>query len=50
MTFSDFDFAKPIVRAIASEGYDTPTPIQAQCLPAAQRGCAQIDVLASLGY
>jgi ATP-dependent RNA helicase RhlE len=31
--FQDFGLAEPIVRAIAEEGYTTPTPIQAQAIP-----------------
>jgi ATP-dependent RNA helicase RhlE len=31
--FSDFGLASPILQAIATEGYETPTPIQAQAIP-----------------
>lgn len=31
--FSDFELATPILRAVAAEGYTTPTPIQAQAIP-----------------
>ena len=31
--FSDFGLAAPILEAVASEGYTTPTPIQAQAIP-----------------
>ena len=31
--FSTLNLAKPILDAIAQEGYDTPTPIQAQAIP-----------------
>ncbi len=37
-TFSDFGLAEPIVRALATEGYTTPTPIQAQAIPPAMEG------------
>jgi ATP-dependent RNA helicase RhlE len=32
--FSDLGLAEPILRALASKGYDTPTPIQRQAIPA----------------
>ncbi len=40
------NLSKPILAAVAEEGYDTPTPIQAQCIPPALEGldllgCAQ---------
>ncbi|MBI3860863.1 MAG: DEAD/DEAH box helicase [Planctomycetia bacterium] len=46
MTFSDLGLAEPILRAVAAEGYITPTPIQAQAIPAVLEGkdlfgCAQ---------
>jgi ATP-dependent RNA helicase RhlE len=31
--FSDLDLIAPIARAVADEGYDTPTPIQASSIP-----------------
>ncbi len=31
--FADLGLAEPIQRALASKGYDTPTPIQAQAIP-----------------
>lgn len=33
MTFSDLKLSEPILRALESEGYHTPTPIQAQAIP-----------------
>ncbi|MEX2213317.1 MAG: DEAD/DEAH box helicase [Phycisphaeraceae bacterium] len=33
MKFSDLRLAEPILRAVASEGYDVPTPIQTQAIP-----------------
>jgi ATP-dependent RNA helicase RhlE len=33
MMFSDFGLAAPILEALQSEGYDTPTPIQAKAIP-----------------
>lgn len=46
MHFSDLELAKPILDAITAEGYETPTPIQAQSIPPALKGrdvlgCAQ---------
>jgi ATP-dependent RNA helicase RhlE len=46
MSFDLFGLAQPILRAVATEGYTTPTPIQSQAIPhvAAGRdllGCAQ---------
>jgi ATP-dependent RNA helicase RhlE len=46
MTFQVFGLSEPILRAVGSEGYTTPTPIQAQAIPhlLAGRdllGCAQ---------
>jgi ATP-dependent RNA helicase RhlE len=32
-SFSDFGLASPILRALAAEGYTTPTPIQSQAIP-----------------
>ncbi len=34
-SFNDFGLAEPIVRALAEEKYETPTPIQAQTVPVA---------------
>jgi ATP-dependent RNA helicase RhlE len=36
--FRDFGLAEPIVRAIADEGYTSPTPIQAQAIPVVMGG------------
>jgi ATP-dependent RNA helicase RhlE len=36
--FRDFGLAEPIVRAIAEEGYTSPTPIQAQAIPVVMGG------------
>ncbi|MFT5422275.1 MAG: ATP-dependent RNA helicase RhlE [Phycisphaerales bacterium] len=46
MSFTDLRLAEPIVRAVTSEGYTTPSPIQAQAIPVALEGrdilgCAQ---------
>jgi len=46
MRFDQFDLCAPILRAVADEGYDTPSPIQAQAIPAVLEGrdvlgCAQ---------
>ncbi len=45
-TFSELDLIKPIARAVAEEGYETPTPIQARSIPHLLKGrdllgCAQ---------
>ncbi len=44
--FSEMNLSKPILAAVAEEGYDTPTPIQAKSIPPALEGldllgCAQ---------
>lgn len=36
--FTGFDLAQPILRAIADEGYSTPTPIQQKSIPALLEG------------
>ena len=36
--FTDLGLAKPILRALASSGYETPTPIQAQAIPSVMQG------------
>ncbi len=46
MSFHDLRLSEPIVRAISAQGYQRPTPIQAQAIPQALRGrdvlgCAQ---------
>jgi ATP-dependent RNA helicase RhlE len=46
MTFTELELAEPILRAVASEGYNHPTPIQAQSIPVILAGrdllgCAQ---------
>ena len=38
MTFADFGLAEPILRALKAEGYEIPTPIQAQAVPAVMAG------------
>src|SRR5438132_9939038 len=42
--FSNLGLMEPILRALVSEGYQTPTPVQAQAIPFALEGR---DVLAS---
>jgi ATP-dependent RNA helicase RhlE len=37
-SFSDLGLIEPLVRAVAAEGYDTPTPVQAAAIPVAVRG------------
>ncbi|MEI7786067.1 MAG: DEAD/DEAH box helicase, partial [Betaproteobacteria bacterium] len=34
MTFEELNLAPAIVKAVREQGYDTPTPIQAQAIPA----------------
>jgi ATP-dependent RNA helicase RhlE len=46
MNFSDLNLIQPLLRAVASEGYDVPTPIQQQAIPHILEGrdllgCAQ---------
>ncbi len=36
--FTDLGLAKPLLRALADEGYETPTPIQAQAIPFVMAG------------
>jgi ATP-dependent RNA helicase RhlE len=36
--FTDLGLAKPLLRALADEGYSTPTPIQAQAIPGVMAG------------
>ena len=36
--FTDLGLAEPILRALAAKGYDTPTPIQRQAIPALLEG------------
>jgi ATP-dependent RNA helicase RhlE len=43
MTFAELGLAQPLLRAVSSEGYTTPTPIQSQAIPHAIAGS---DVLA----
>ena len=38
MKFTDLGLAEPLLRAIGDQGYDTPTPIQAQAIPAVLKG------------
>ena len=32
-TFNDLQLSEPLLRALAAEGYEKPTPIQAQSIP-----------------
>jgi len=36
--FTDLGLAKPLLKALADEGYATPTPIQAQAIPGVMSG------------
>ena len=37
-TFSNLELARPVLDAVAGEGYETPTPIQTRCIPPALAG------------
>ena len=38
MTFQDLDLDENILKALVDAGYETPTPIQAQAIPAVLEG------------
>ncbi|HSW06309.1 DEAD/DEAH box helicase [Aquabacterium sp.] len=38
MNFTELGLAEPLLRAVHEQGYDTPTPIQAQAIPAVLQG------------
>jgi ATP-dependent RNA helicase RhlE len=38
MNFADLGLAEPLLRAVREQGYDTPTPIQQQAIPAVLKG------------
>ena len=38
MTFADLGLSDELLRAVTESGYDTPTPIQAQAIPAITKG------------
>ena len=38
MNFSDLGLSEPLLRAVSEQGYDTPTPIQVQAIPAVLKG------------
>ncbi|MCB1982465.1 MAG: DEAD/DEAH box helicase, partial [Rhodoferax sp.] len=38
MQFTDLGLAEPLLRAVREQGYDTPTPIQQQAIPAVLAG------------
>ena len=38
MHFTDLGLAEPLLRAVREQGYDTPTPIQAQAIPVVLKG------------
>jgi ATP-dependent RNA helicase RhlE len=38
MTFDQLGLAEPLLRAVREQGYDTPTPIQVQAIPAVLQG------------
>jgi superfamily II DNA/RNA helicase len=42
MTFEELKLAPAILKAVLEQGYDTPTPIQAQAIPAVLKG---VDLL-----
>ena len=37
-TFSDLNLSEPLLRALTAEGYEKPTPIQAQSIPSLLAG------------
>lgn len=37
-TFNDFGLSRPLTKALAEAGYDTPTPIQTQSIPLVMKG------------
>src|SRR3954470_18355935 len=38
MSFDTLGLAEPLLRAVREQGYDTPTPIQQQAIPAVLKG------------
>jgi ATP-dependent RNA helicase RhlE len=42
--FKDLGLAQPILQAVAAEGYDTPTPIQAKAIPPVMEGADLIGI------
>ena len=38
MNFTDLGLAEPLLRAVREQGYDIPTPIQVQAIPAVLKG------------
>lgn len=38
MSFTSLGLAEPLLRAVAEQGYDTPSPIQQQAIPAVLAG------------
>jgi ATP-dependent RNA helicase RhlE len=38
MTFNELGLSAPILKAVATQGYDTPSPIQAKAIPAVLDG------------
>ncbi len=55
MTFDELNLAPAIVQAVREQGYDTPTPIQAEAIPAVLSGqdlmaCAQTGTGKTAGF
>ena len=44
MTFKELGIAEPILKALASEGYENPTPIQEKSIPILLKGKEQPSV------
>ncbi|MCB1513444.1 MAG: DEAD/DEAH box helicase [Hyphomicrobiaceae bacterium] len=44
ITFSDLGLAEPVLKALAEEGYVTPTPIQAQAIPPLLKGADLLGI------
>ena len=43
-TFTDLGLCKQVLKAVSAQGYDTPTPIQAQAIPHLMNGCDILGV------
>lgn len=44
MTFKELNISEPILKALKSKKYDTPTPIQEQAIPIALTGCDLLGI------
>ncbi len=48
-TFDDFGFTPPVLQAIAALGFETPTPVQSEVIPAVMKGERDLIALAQTG-